>query len=894
MCDTLSDRNNMEDAILHSEEHYRAIISQAVVGIGHADLNGIIMFVNARFCEIVGYTREELLGFSMLKITHQEDLARNVKLVEQLVREGVPFQIEKRYVRRDGSPVWVSASVSLIRDAEGNPQSCVAVMTDITEHKRAEEAASLQSLLINLSYEPIFVWDIRKGIIEWNKGCEQFYGYSKAEAIGQTSHKLLQTLRPTSLDEFLRIIETDGEWTGELRHTTKDGREVMVESRQQLIETNGRRLILETNRDITERKRMEKALRESEERFRALIDKGVDVITISDHEGNITYASPSIEEKSGYTVEEFVRQNPFRGTIHPDDLLMCEATLKNLIGSPGASVFLQHRYLHKSGEWRWLEGTFTSLFHDPAVGGLVANFRDITERKRAEEELNANEERLRAIFEASRDGILVEDDERIVYVNQSYTHMFGYETPEELIGKHVSAVISPEDAERLVEFSRSRLRGEQPPSEYEFKAKRKNGTSVDVEASVSTSNVAGRTFITTMLRDITERKRAEERLRESETRFRAAFEQANVGVVQASSDGRLLVVNPGFCKIVGYPEEEARGMMIRDITHKDDYEKEEKLTRQLVAGEISGYSLEKRFLHKGGGIVWGNMTATLVRRASGEPYYLLSIVEDITERKRAEEELVKINEQLEGRVAERTVELMEMNSNLQAEITERHRVEGERRELLRRLVAAQEDERRRIAREMHDQFGQQLPALMLKLSTLKKDCSEQPKLREQIELAEAITTQLDDDVDFLVWQLRPTALDDLGLLAAVTNYSQNWSKHFGVPIELQASGMKDDRLTSEIETVLYRVAQEALNNIAKHAQASSVDIVLERRADHVLLIIEDDGVGFDTVNISSAGDRGLGLAGMRERAALVGGKVVIETQPGEGTTIIVRIPAPAP
>ncbi|MDQ3253707.1 MAG: PAS domain S-box protein, partial [Acidobacteriota bacterium] len=364
MSDALGERNNMEDALLHSEEHYRAIISQAVVGIGHADLNGIITSVNARFCEIVGYTREELLGFSMLKITHQEDLARNLKLFEPMIREGVPFQIEKRYVRRDGSPVWVSASVSLIRDAEGNPQSCVAVMTDITERKRAEEAASLQSVLINLSYEPIFVWDVREGIIEWNKGCEQLYGYSKAEAIGQTSHKLLQTLRPTSFDEFLRITEADGEWTGELRHTAKDGREVTVESRQQLIETNGRRMILETNRDITE-------------------------------------------------------------------------------------------------------------------------------RKRAEEELNASEERLRAIFESSRDGILIEDDERIAYVNQSYTHLFGYEAPEELVGKHVSSVISPEDTERLLEFGKTRMRGELLASVYEFKGKRKDGMLIEIEASVSASSVVG-------------------------------------------------------------------------------------------------------------------------------------------------------------------------------------------------------------------------------------------------------------------------------------------------------------------------------------------------------------------------------------------------------------------
>ena len=157
---------------------------------------------------------------------------------------------------------------------------------------------------------------------------------------------------------------------------------------------------------------------------------------------------------------------------------------------------------------------------------------------------------------------------------------------------------------------------------------------------------------------------------------------------------------------------------------------------------------------------------------------------------------------------------------------------------------------------------------------------------------ETLAKQLDRDVDFLVWEMRPTALDDLGLQEALTNYAQNWSKHFGIPVEWQTSGMKDYRLTSDIETMLYRIAQEGLNNIAKHAQASSVGIVLDRRTDHVSLIIEDNGLGFDTGESSDMNNKGLGLAGMRERAALVGGTVALESQPGQGVTIIVRIPIP--
>jgi signal transduction histidine kinase len=185
------------------------------------------------------------------------------------------------------------------------------------------------------------------------------------------------------------------------------------------------------------------------------------------------------------------------------------------------------------------------------------------------------------------------------------------------------------------------------------------------------------------------------------------------------------------------------------------------------------------------------------------------------------------HDELERRVAERTAELSEMNLLLQTEIDRRKRTEEERVRLLRRIDLAEEEERRRMAREMHDQFGQQLTALTLKLAALKASCGNRTELCGQIESLQTIARQLDDDVDFLVWELRPAALDDLGLVAALSKYVENWSKHFGVRGELDAIGIEKDRLTVEMETVLYRIAQEALNNVAKHAGAKKVDILLD-------------------------------------------------------------------
>jgi two-component system sensor histidine kinase UhpB len=176
---------------------------------------------------------------------------------------------------------------------------------------------------------------------------------------------------------------------------------------------------------------------------------------------------------------------------------------------------------------------------------------------------------------------------------------------------------------------------------------------------------------------------------------------------------------------------------------------------------------------------------------------------------------------------------------------------------------------------------------------LKSHAVEGTEVRVQVETLEQLALQLDEDVGFRVWELRPTVLKELGLRAALTSYVRKWSEHFGIPARLHTSRSTDDPLTSELETMVYRLAQEALNNVAKHARADHVDVVLERGSENLSLIVEDNGVGFDPSNLETVGG-GLGLIGMRERAALVGAHLQIESTPGRGTTVIVRAPAAAP
>jgi signal transduction histidine kinase len=244
---------------------------------------------------------------------------------------------------------------------------------------------------------------------------------------------------------------------------------------------------------------------------------------------------------------------------------------------------------------------------------------------------------------------------------------------------------------------------------------------------------------------------------------------------------------------------------------------------------------------------------------------------------------------LEERVRERTAELQELTGRLLEEVKARGKAEKEVKELLRRVISTQETERRHLARELHDHLGQQLVALRLNLETIKGHAWGQGQLRGEVERLEAVVRQLDSDVDYLAWGLRPAALDRLGLAAAVEQLVREWSGHARVPAEFHTGGLDGVELPPEVGINLYRVAQEALNNVQKHAAAGNVSVMLQRLDGHALLIVEDDGKGFES-DAAADGGGGMGLVNMRERASLLGGMLEIETSPGAGTTLYVRVP----
>ncbi len=338
-------------------------------------------------------------------------------------------------------------------------------------------------------------------------------------------------------------------------------------------------------------------------------------------------------------------------------------------------------------------------------------------------------------------------------------------------------------------------------------------------------------------------------LRASEERFATAFRASPAAMaIVRLADGALLDINASFVRLFGLASERAAvGQTLIELGLLS-------ATEQLRLDQLTA---------AGGGVL--EESAAVLRTTQGVMRDMLVSV--VTTEVRGEPCAIKMF----------------------VDITERTLNERLRRELQRQLLAAQEEEQRRIARELHDQFGQQLTALRLGLTVLGNQASA--AVAPQVAKLQQLSAQLDADLDRMVLELRPGLLAELGLEAMLRQLVAHWTEQSGIPAELQVIGGDDAAILPEIATVLYRVAQEALTNIVKHAAARQVSIILEERAGRVRLIIEDDGKGFNPeAKTQPAGLGQLGLVGMQERIALVGGALTIELAPGQGTTIFVRVP----
>lgn len=564
--------------------------------------------------------------------------------------------------------------------------------------------------------------------------------------------------------------------------------------------------------------------------------------------------------------------------------------------------------------------------------------------------------RYRLLFERTRDIVLiVGSDGRILEVNQAAADAYGY-TRDELCGLPIATLREASTMTVLADQLHMAAHGE---INFETTHQRRDGSPFAVEVHAASASVDGERLILSIIRDITERKQAQERLLESERKaaeeyrqllsriaplahalgtaddlitmyrelrdfvkaempcdgfFVSLYDEHNdertAAYVWAEDQGEVDIRSLPPIPLKGAAGPNARAVREAKTIVVADYGNVMARSRQtVIVGEDDGRRPRSSIaspmfvMRKIIGTV--EVQSYLPAVFTDEHAVALELAANLSAvaidqffakaaLKESEEALRSYNEKLEDHVRLRTEELARTNEELVNENRHRKLLEKQRADLLAKLVTTQEDERRRIARDLHDHIGQQLTALELKVELLLQKYAPNSELVSDLRETQIITQGLNYDVDILAWQLRPTTLDDNGFLPALRNYIQEWMNRYETNVKFWCEERLDKTLClkPEAETNLYRIVQEALNNVAKYAQASQVDILLDLAESDLRLIIEDNGVGFDVEDTSPSDDgrRSMGIISMRERAALVGGSFRIESTRGTGTSLFVSVP----
>ena len=375
----------------------------------------------------------------------------------------------------------------------------------------------------------------------------------------------------------------------------------------------------------------------------------------------------------------------------------------------------------------------------------------------------------------------------------------------------------------------------------------------------------------------------------SERRFRQIMDAVtNFAILFKDVNGIIKEWNIGAENIFGWKREEIIGKSVLTIYTPEDRTNQIS-EKEMTLAAANGVSEDERWhLKKDGSLFYASGLLHSIYEEGVLTGYV-KIVRDLTERVSLEAELAEAQNMMQASV-ERTARMNEANKVLTLEADRRERDHILHSALVRRVMITQEDERKRISRDLHDHLGQKMTALRLRVEVLKNEIRENEELQDHIIHLEQLARDVDAEVDFLAWELRPASIDELGLEAALDNFVKEWSRHFEIASEFNAARSAQRRLAAAAEINLYRIAQEALNNVVKYANATRVNVTLAEEDDIIALVVEDDGVGFDPEEEANR-KQGLGLIGMGERAAILQGELKIESGNGKGTKIHARIPA---
>ena len=593
--------------------------------------------VSRDFLTATGLSREQVVGSLVRDVIPPPSRDMVLNHYREAIRSGQSVRWEEKSLYPTGEK-YGEVAVTPLYDASGLATHLIGIVHDITERKRTEVAARQQASLLRLSFDAIFVWRFEGGIESWNRGAETLYGFTESEVIGRRSHDLLKTVFPVSCSETEKVLKDIGKWEGELRHRTKDNREVIVSARLQCIRGDeGIVRVLEINRDITERKRLE------EKRAEDLLEAAPDAMVAVDQAGRMILANAQTERLFGYRREEILG--------HPVEILIPERfrqrhrghrgkfSVEPRVRSMGAGLELFG--LHRDGTEFPVEVSLSPV--EAEEGTLVVGaIRDISERKIAEESRKLAEDRERRVLETldlvtrqmSAAVTHCSRDFRYLWANQAYADWI--QRPlNEVVGHSIPDVLGKDAFEALLPHFNRVLTGENVHYERETSF-RGIGRRWTLSTYTPTHDANGATdgWVAVVL-DTTERKQAEE----ARLRLAAIVESSDDGISSVGLDGVTLTWNAGAQRMFGYTENEMVGKPASIIVPPELRDQQKKILETLSAGgRIEQFETVR--VSKTGKRIDVSLSISPIKDSTGKIVGCAGTARDITSRKRAEEALL--------------------------------------------------------------------------------------------------------------------------------------------------------------------------------------------------------------------------------------------------------------
>lgn len=851
----ITQRKSAEAALRESEMRFSAAFDDSPLAVSLIEqATECFVNVNQAWCKLFGVTSVEAIGHTELELGIWESADDKTELFRQMALHGGAWEQEARLKTRTGRTVQALVSVRAMW--LGQKQYVIALVHDITERKLAEERFAKA---FNANPNPMAISSLPDGkIVQINEAWASFTGFDFNAVYGRTAAELEMWIEPEHRARFFAMLHEQGrvkDFETFSRH--QDGSVHTILLSGEMIDLGGQPHVLSCVTDITERKQAEEAVRVSQERFAKAFNACPEPMVlqrldngcyVSANQACLTALGLDEDEMLGHTAAEIGLW------VHEEQRQAMRAALQQ----DGEVRDFECDYYVRNGRI----GHFlvsAEIIEIEGVKHVLSVSRDITERKRGEEALRASEERFAKAFNSSPQPITIASlpEGRFVTVNDAWTRLMGH-TAEDTIGRDAAELNLWADRAQQRQLGRKLKRGE-AIRDHELTVRAKNGELRYLIIYGEAIQLAGEDYLLLTALDVTARKLAERALRATEERFRLLFQRNLAGVYRATVEGQYLECNDAYATMFGFDSPEELKANGAGCLYPDQQMRNAMLEQVRAQGSLNNYEMQLR--RKDGSEVWALANITYREAEGNTPAVIEGIALDITKRKLDEARLAESREQL--------------------------------RALSARLAAIREEERTAIAREIHDSLGQMLTGLKLDVAWLHKrlTAGTGTDAREAlVQKTEGMSSLLDDTIQTvrdLATQLRPGVLDTLGLTAAIEWQVQDFQARTGIECEIWLCPEPKD-LPQEKATALFRILQEILTNIIRHADATRVVIHLIPTAGALLLSVADNGRGITTGNLRDA--KSLGLLGMRERALMVGGEVDFEGATERGTTVTVKVP----